>query len=153
MSNQNHSTFLKFTFPFPKPTHVNHSFSPIQFISIVSHTRQYSFQSFKRLDTITAMHSLFLSLSSCFSYFSFLSCSCYHYIFFSPMFSIETKTITMWWLMCSIAALLEAEALSVLCCCWSALFWFCFTWWIYCFGFFRLGCNSVYWVLVFYFIF
>ena len=67
---------MKFTFPFPKPTHVNHSFSPIQFISIVSHTSQHSFQSFKPLDTITAMHSLFLSPSSCSSYFS-----CCHYIF------------------------------------------------------------------------
>ena len=33
--------------------------------------------------------------------------------------------------------------------------WFCFTWWICCScsGFFRLGCNRVYWVLVSYFLF
>ena len=54
------------------------------------------------------------------------------------------KTVTL----CSVAALLEAEASFVGCCCWCALFWFCFTWWICCSGFFRLGCN-IYWVLVF----
>ena len=57
----------------------------------------------------------------------------------------------MWRPMCSIATLLEAEASSIGCCCWCALFWFCFTWWICCSSFFRLGCNRIYWVLVFYF--
>ena len=50
--------------------------------------------------------------------------------------------------MCSVAMLPDAEVLSIGCCLWCALFWFCFTWWIYCSSFFRLGCNSVYWVLV-----
>ena len=54
-------------------------------------------------------------------------------------------------------------SVAVGCCRWAVLVllffffdkWFCFTWWICCScsGFFRLGCNRVYWVLVFFFFF